>query len=94
MTGLGRRTWRLRMLAEPVVSLASVGASCLAMIAGSGLLLGSAPRTDEVQALVPVWELRLAECRCGRYRCSGVRRVWVRRLVAIEEEGQAGCVFG
>ena len=82
------------MLVEPVVSLASVGASCLALIAGGGLLAGSAGRTDEVRALVPVWEVQLIECRCNRYRCSGVRRVWVRRLVAIEEEGQVGCAFG
>lgn len=82
------------MLVEPVVSLASVGASCLALIAGAGALLGSSSRVDEVRPVVPVWELRLIECNCGRYRCSGVRRVWVRRLVAVEEEGQAGCVFG
>lgn len=82
------------MLAESAVSLASVGASCLVLIAGAGLLLGSAGREDEVRALVPVWELQLIECRCDRYRCSGVRRVWERRLVAIEEEGKVGCVFG
>ncbi|WP_211467304.1 hypothetical protein [Actinocrinis puniceicyclus] len=75
------------------MSPASVGASCLGLLAGGGLLLGSARQTDEARALVPVWELRLVECRCERYRCSGVRRVWVRRLVPIEE-GDEGCVFG
>lgn len=81
------------MLAEPVASLASVGASLLAVIAGGGLLLGSADRTDDVRALMPVWELRLIECGRDRRRCSGVRRVWVRRMVPIEE-GEEGCVFG
>ncbi len=81
------------MLAEPLLSVASVGVSCLALIAGAGLLLGLASQTGEVQALVPVWELRLVECRCGRYRCSGVRRVWVRRLVPIEECDEE-CVCG
>ncbi len=81
------------MLTEPVVSLVSVGVSCLVLLAGGGLLLGSARQTDEARALVPVWELRLVECRCERYRCSGVRRAWVRRLVPIEE-GEEGCGFG
>jgi hypothetical protein len=72
------------VISESAASFASVGVAWLSAVGGAGLLLGLAPRVEPVKPMVLTRELRLVACHCDRYRCSGVRRVWVHRFVPID----------
>lgn len=81
------------MISDSAVSLMSVGVACLGVLGGAGVLLGTAPRIDRAKPLILTRELRFVVCHCNRYRCSGVRRVWVHQLVPIEW-GEDQCAHG
>ena len=81
------------MISDAAVSLASVGAARLGAMGSAGPLLGTAPRIERAKLLMIMWKLRFVARHCERYRCSGVRRVWVHQLVPIES-GEDECAHG